>query len=298
MSATADLGPEWSLFEDWCTATGAVAMPATAETVRAFLGDAPVRPSTARRRLRVIRRAHRNARLALPIDLPERATTLRSGAGWADIPRALEQLPTLRYPVGLRGRRDGWLLVLIGSLGMTRREALAVTQEDVVLHPELTVAGRAVPRAEAAIECPACAVTRWLRIVDDAARGARAEVRAALDPTGVDDAAHDCKSGLNGAWRGASVLAPAIDRHGWVVGAGPLSLTAVSEIMACRQRQGGDPQRGFVRGETAGRFKDASSAELAAAYDDVDAQLAALLSRVEAAVSDGDEMLDFMDRLV
>jgi hypothetical protein len=297
VSVAVRLSPEWSLFEDWCTAAGAEPLPATAETVQAFLRAAPARPSTARRRLRVIRAAHRGARLELPVALPERASTLRAGDGWADIPRALAQLPTLRYPVGLRGRRDGWILVLIGSLGMTRREALAVTQEDVVLHPELTVAGRAVPRAEAAVECPACAVTRWLRIVDDAVRGARAEVRAALDPTGVDDAAHDCRIGLDGTWRNATVLAPAIDRHGWVAGAGVLSLTAVSQIMESRQRPGSDPQRGFVRAEASGRFKDASSAELAAAYDDVDAQLSALLARVEAAVSDGDEMLGFMDRL-
>lgn len=286
---------DWDLFVDWCVATEVTALPATPEVVTQFLRAVPGRPTTARRRLRAIRTAHREARLQLPIELPARATTVRAGEGWVTIDRALAQLPTLRHPIGLRGRRDGWLLVLIGVLGMTRREALAVRQHQIQLSPDIQIAGRPVPRADAAPECPSCAVTRWLRVVKPAALGRQATVKEMLDPHGVDDLAHDCDVPLDGSWRTVGAFALAVDRRGWVAGGQPISATTVSAIMRARQRPTGDPLRGFTWVPAAGPFKDATSAELAAAYDDVDRRLAELLERTEAAMAEGSELHGVVD---
>ena len=290
MSAVVVLLEDWELFQDWCAAVGKPALPAAPETVTEFLRAVPGRASTDHRRLQAIRRAHQHARAELPIDMPERASTLRSGSGWVSVTRALAQLPTLRFPVGFRGRRDGWLLVLLGELGLSRREALSVTEADVHLYPELHIAGRPVSRSAAAEECPACAVYRWLRVVGPAESGRRQEVRVMLDPNGVDDTTHDCGVGLDGSWREADVLAPAIDRYGFVSGVA-LSRESVSDIMRTRQRVTGEPLRGSTRALSSGRFKDATSAELAAAYDEVDQRLAELLARVGAAVDEGADVL-------
>jgi hypothetical protein len=291
VTVTALIDADWELFADWCSAAEMVALPASPETVNEFVRSTPARASTVRRRLRAIRHVHQNARQQLPIELPARSTTIRVGEGWVPIARALAQLPTLRFPVGLRGRRDGWLLVLIGVLGMSRREALAVRTHQIQLSPDIQIAGRTVPRTDSAAECPSCAVTRWLRVVRPAAAGFRATVKEILDPAGVDDTAHDCAVELDGSWRTVRALAISIDRNGWVSAGHPISLTAVSAIMTARQRPAGEPLRGFVWSPATGRFKDSSSAELAAAYDEVDRRVAELLKRSNAVLTDGAEML-------
>ncbi|QNE48662.1 hypothetical protein F1C58_16525 (plasmid) [Glaciihabitans sp. INWT7] len=291
MSATVVLDRDWELFSDWCTAAETSPLPATAETVEAFLRAVPGRPSTARRRLRAIRRAHQDMRVQLPVQLPGRSSTVRSGEEWVSIERALAQIPTLRFPIGLRGRRDAWLLTLIGVLGLTRRESMELIADDIELFPVIRIANRPVPRSDVPAECPACAVTRWLRVVGAASRGHRSEVQGLLNPLGVDDEVHDCGVGLDGSWREADCLTVAVDRRGWIASGKPLSSTSVSAIMKARQLPAGDPLRGFSLAPATGRFKDASSAELASAYDEIDVRLSELLARAEAAVSAGADVL-------
>ena len=297
MSAQAVLESDWSLFQDWCSARGLISLPTAPETLNQFLRAVPGHPSTDHRRLRAIRRAHLNARAVLPIELPTRASTLRSGDGWVPISRALAQLPTLRFPVGLRGRRDGWIIVLIGELGMTRREALAVTEADVHLHPDLRIAGLPVRRTEIATECPSCAVYRWLRVLGPSSVGRRDELHATLDPRGVDDSAHDCAIGLDGVWRQAEVLTPAIDRYGWVSRV-TISRKSASTVMRERQAGAEEPTRGSARSPVAGRYQEATSAELAIAYDEVDALLADLLARTEEALRSGESLRDYQSELL
>ena len=292
------INADWALFQDWCASVGAESITADATLVEAFLAELPVASGTQVRRLRAIRRGL--AAAGSELDIPHRpvASTIRRGAGWADVRRALAQLPTTRYPYGLRGRRDGWVLVLIGELGLTRRQALAVTGDDVVLFPALTVAGRPVGRAVTAAECPACAVTRWLRVLGPAGRGWRGEVRDLLDPAAAANVdVHDCGSGLDGVWRQAPTLTPAIDRHGWLAEVRTVSLVTASTIMAQRQRLSGLPERFVARVENTGRFAGATRTELAEAYDDVDEQLARLLERSAAILSDSEGLLGRLSEL-
>jgi hypothetical protein len=283
---------DWVLFLDWCQASELPALPASPETVESFLRATPARQSTTRRRLRAIRNVHLAARQKLPVEIPARSTTIRTGEQWVPTARALTQLPTLRFPVGLRGRRDGWLLVLIGVLGMTRREAVAVRSHHVTVSTDIQIAGKWVPRAGVAAECPSCAVTRWLRVVGPAASGFQSTVKDLLNPEGIDDTAHDCDTGLDGSWQRVGVLALAVDRHGWVNAGRPITVTAVSAIMRARQIPAGDPLRGFTWTPSNGRFTHATSAELAAAYDDVDRRLDELLARAEAAMEEGAELIE------
>ena len=269
------------LFVDWCAATDFASEPVGRAVLDAFFNAVPCAPSLRQRRARGILRMLTADLIQLDFPRPApSATTIRSGAGWVGVSRALDQLPTLRYPVGLRGRRDGWLLVLIGVLGLTRCQALAATADDVVLFPELTIAGRPVSKARDAATCPACAVYRWLSVLGPAAIGFRQEVGDLLSPVGADLQVHDCVSGLVGQWRSAPTLAPAIDRYGWLSGA-PISTVALSAVMTFRQRPAGAPEGATVAAsfEATGRFKDASSRELADAFDEVDARLSALLAR-------------------
>lgn len=290
MMGPSALTRDWDLFADWCASVGADAVPAGRSVVEAFLTELPGAPSTQLRRVRAIRAGLEAAGYQLDVPKKPVSTTVREGDGWAGARRALAQLPTAGFPVGFRGRRDGWLLVLIAELGFTRRQALAVTTDDVQLFPEITVAGRPVPRADAAPECPACAVTRWLRALGPAANGWRSEVAELLDPRGIDVDDHDCGAGLDGLWRGADVMTPAIDKRGWVSAGQPLSLVSASTIMSARQRLAGLPARRSTRVEYTGRFKDATSAELADAQDDIDARVAALFARSAEILGDTEDL--------
>lgn len=260
---------DWLLFVDWCSVIGRRSLPATERDIQDFLAAVP---GAQLRRLRAIRRAHEQARLTPPAPAARTAPLLRHGEEWARIPHALAQLPTLRYPEGLRGRRDGWLMILVGELGLTRQEAL--TYREVP----------AVERCEPAASCPACVVSRWLRVVGPAYLGDRHVVRDLLDPRGADLAAHDCEVPLDDGWRQAPTLLPAIDQHGWVNMYRPISLTAVSTIAKQRQVPAGDPPGPVPVTEPIGRFRDALDAELMAAFNEVDATLAAMIAQTEAAL--------------
>lgn len=256
----------------------------------------PGAPSTHVRRLKVIRSIHQEARLSL--DIPTRAipTATRIGGEWASIPLALAHTTKQRFPVGVRGRRDAFLLVLIGTLGLSRSEARSIHQSDIQLFPEVTIRGVTIPKSEKARECPRCAVTRWLRIVNLAAFGARADLGVILDPT-LNLDIHDCLTGLNGDWRYAPVLMASVDRHGWLDNTAPLSLRSISSIMARCQGAPGPVEEEWVPKEYTGRFKDATNSDLADAYDDVDEKLTELLERINNAVGESDDLLGHINEI-
>jgi hypothetical protein len=51
----------------------------------------------------------------------------------AAVEKVLAAIPKYRYPVGLRGRRDAFLIVLLGVLHLTREQARAITPDDVAV---------------------------------------------------------------------------------------------------------------------------------------------------------------------
>lgn len=292
---------DWELFVDWCASMDDTApLPTTADTIADFLAAFPAPIEAQGRRVRAIRRAHARAGELLALPSAPRPSALREGAPWASVNRALAQVVKYCHPknrpVAIRGRRDGWLIVLIGTLGLTRNEARDLVQEDVQLHPRITIKAKPVPKIQPADECPACAVTRWLRIAGDASFGFWSEVQRTISPTDVNEQIHDCQTGLDGLWRKANTLLPAVDRHGWV-SADPMSARAISATMARRQTLGEIAKIAAYAIPSGGRFHNATMDEMADAAVDADQKAAAALLRSKVLVDDLVNMLDHLKDL-
>jgi hypothetical protein len=252
----------------------------------------PCAASTRRTRLREVRRVHRDVRAHLSVPEAAQAHAWREGEGWASVPETLAQIPTLRFPTGLHGRRDAWLVVLVGFVSLTRKQATEITADQVRLHPLLEVACARVPFVVPAAECPACAVTRWLRVLGASQVGGGGAVREMLDPRGADLELHDCGRGLDGAWRQVATLLPAIDKHGWVADQA-LHRQTITDLLRYRQTISGLPAEVATATRVAtGRFADASRQQLADAYDEVDQALADLLAKTEELLAGGREVRD------
>ena len=232
---------EWELFCDYTAATGHPTLPTTLAALAGFLGALPARPATTARRVRAIADAHRRAGhlLERPVTGPAApAPMMRPGP---DPGSMIAACPTRGWPDGLWGRRDAFLIVLTESLGLSHREARGLpvgeitTPLDDPAQSATTVAGRAVPEHEDPRCCPGCAVSRWLDILgiaDGLGRGsARMALTVAQAPT--PSSPHQQHTPAEPArWRGAPVLLPAIDRHGWLDDYRPMSTRTIRARLA------------------------------------------------------------------
>jgi site-specific recombinase XerD len=175
---------DFRIFESWCRSRGLSALPATAESLCAFLADQATlgkRASTLGRRLAAVRYFHRAAGYETPTS-DEKVKTVLSGirrtigaapvrkrAATADI--VIAMLPTATSLRALRNRA----IILLGFAGAFRRtELVALNVEDleetakgmlVTLRRSKTDqegVGRrvAIPRGE--IACPVAALRGWL----------------------------------------------------------------------------------------------------------------------------------------
>lgn len=281
--------PHWQLYIDWCAAVDAPPVPATLAQLGRFFAAIPAAPSTATARVGALRAGHTLLGAPFPVAPTEPARPVRVGGDWVSATEALQALPITRYPVGLVGRRDGFLLLLLDQLHQTRHSARAVTAADIAVTPALTITGLEIPRADAPVSCWRCVATRWLRILGPAALGFRYTVQEILDPTLHRDDEHDCDRALSSDWRAAPTLFPAIDRYGWLAPHQPLSTRAMSAITAHRQRVGQLP----VENQLAVSHRSSSAhslQDLADGYDDVDARLAELLLRTSTLLADNDDL--------
>lgn len=237
MAGTAD-DVAWRLFVDWCAAVDASPLPASVATISDFFDQVPASEPTLRARLRAIRKAHRATGNTLRVAPEPTPTAWRSGPGWLPLGEALAQVPVGGWPAALRGRRDAFLLTVIHHAHLTRNAAVRLSVDDIgwphtpsPLRP-ITVHGHRIEPGDDPLSCPACAVTRWLRIAALANQWGRASVRQALilEPTQPD--AHDCAEPPPPSWRDVWQLAPAIDQHGWMTDWRPMSTRAVSTVLA------------------------------------------------------------------
>ncbi|WP_159600051.1 hypothetical protein [Agromyces humi] len=245
-----------------------------------------------KRRVRAIRYGLAEHGFDLDWDEPAQpSTTVRTGDAWATVGEALEQLPRYRYPAGLRGRRDAWILVLIAVLGMSRRQAASVSPEDVELDHGVRVAGRTVPRTVKPGECPACAAIRWLDVVGRAHYGWRMNLKTLLMLPDAPPVDHDCDRRPAELWRDVPALTVAVDTHGWVQTGQPLGRLSISRVMKQSQRLMGSREVEVRRRVVSERFADATLEDLADAYDDVDARLTELLKQAEAVLDDSRDLL-------
>lgn len=219
---------DWELFRDWCAAIGLDPAGADTAVVAQFGGALSGSPATVRRRTGRI-----SARLGL-------SHSPHPGPVGDDDERAIGDIlaatPVTGWPDGVRGRRDAAVVVLRGRMRLTRSQIRALASSD--FRPGLgsiSVTGRTVPRAVEPGRCPACAVTRWLRLAADLEstsgwRRLRNDWSGRWPNTAGSETAHDCARRLPGNWREFRVLVPAIDRHGWVSDYRPLSPRAISAI--------------------------------------------------------------------
>jgi len=178
-------GTDFLLFKTWCDAKGVSSLPASPETVAAFLAAETgngTKPSTLARRVAAIRFAHKLAGRATPTDSEAVKATLRGirrTVGTAKIRKAPAVAAKVRAMVGLApdrlaGLRDRALL-LLGFAGAFRRSELVAL--DVADITETTTGllvtirrsktdqegeGVTIAIARGDVACPARALREWL----------------------------------------------------------------------------------------------------------------------------------------
>jgi hypothetical protein len=285
---------DWALYADWCHSWGRRPEHTDPDLLEQFFTELPAAPVTLQNRARAIRKEleRRGYSVTLPPREPRTPppTLIRTGEKYATTEGALAQLPRARRVTGFRGRRDAWLLILIGVLQLTRRECHQISAEHIDLSAGIRIHGRFIPTGTDPATCPACAVTRWLRVMGVYGVGFRSYAFQLLDPATALTDEHDCETPVEDDWRNAPQLLPAIDQHGWIRDA-PLSLRSISAVSARVQRFSGLRELGFTPHQPTGRYKDATSGELVLAQDDVDAAAARLLERSRLLLESMDDLL-------
>ena len=223
---------DWTLFADWCASLEVRPLPAGPDLLRRFFLEVPASPALARRRLRAIQAAHMALGLAAP---SRRITSPECRFDQGVVAATLSCIPIGGWPTGIVGRRDAAVVALICAGGLTRRQVRA-----------LPATPARAPVLSPAVEpgaCPACAVSRWLRVHALAAAAGWRAVRAELADIGEvparQETAHDCTRPVR--WPNRQARWPmfsAIDRHGWVNEAVPLSVRSITTVVACRLKEG------------------------------------------------------------
>jgi len=139
-------GTDFRLFQAWCDAKGVGALPASAETVAAYLAHGAgegAKASTLGRRVAAIRYAHKLASLPTPTDSEKVKATLRGirrTIGAAKVKKAPAVVDRLKAMVRgcsdtLAGKRDR-ALILLGFGGAFRRSELVALDVEHVTESE------------------------------------------------------------------------------------------------------------------------------------------------------------------
>ena len=198
--------------------------------------------------------------------------------------------PTRGWPTGFTGRRDAFLIVLTETLGYPHRVARELRRPDITVdaaddEARPVIAGEAVPSSDDPRTCPACAVVRWLEVLgiaDGLGRGSARMALVAADAPTVTSA-HQHVPSEPSRWRGAAVLLPAIDRHGWHDDYRPMTTRAIRARLAGAGARAGT---GDVLDEPRGASPEVPDS----------AALASTSGSVEAA-AELDEVLTMLDDL-
>jgi|SRR5208337_4393327 len=175
---------DFEIFRTWCASRGVSALPATAESVAAFLAcevERGIRPSTIGRRVAAIRYAHKLAGHAVSTDDERVKATVRGirrslgTAARKKAPATAERIISMALGTGdgLKGLRDRSLL-LLGFAGAFRRsELVALDCQDIeqcetgikitIRHSKTDQEGQGVTIgiARGSIACPVAALEAW-----------------------------------------------------------------------------------------------------------------------------------------
>ena len=179
-------GSVWATFTAWCDRHGLDPLPATADTLVAYIADQSeqLRPQTIKKHLAAISqvhqlRGHRSPVQAAPVKLTMQG--LRRVKGVAAKPKAALRVEHVKavvaaMPGDLVGIRDTAIVLLGFVAGMRRSEIVALDVDAVAFEPEgIVISIRkskrdqegkrqvAVPRGREAT-CPVRAVRRWLDV--------------------------------------------------------------------------------------------------------------------------------------
>ncbi|MGC8628543.1 MAG: hypothetical protein ACP5VR_13545 [Acidimicrobiales bacterium] len=160
--------------------------------------------------------------------------------------KALGAVPVGGWTAGMVGRRDGALVAMVCAGGYSRRQLAAMKANDTLASAVPDLLER-LGHAEAPGACPACALTRWLRVHALLAAQGWRRVRDEFSDIGEiaasTEESHDCQWPL--AWpEQASLVAPlfsAIDYHGNIELRLALSTRSMSAIVAERIADGEEP---------------------------------------------------------
>lgn len=294
------LEAHWGRFVAWCTVTGHEPLPATAATIEQFLTQFPGAESTQRLRRHAIRAHHLAAGLADPIPtVRARVWPRQEAPDHTAVETVLAAIPKYRYPIGLRGRRDAFLIVLLGVLHLTREQARIITPDDVAITSIVRIRGQVVPSTDDPASCAACAVTRWLRIVGPVWTGFRGDVIRLLDLTKGTLDRHDCEQPVPGEWRRAEQLLLPLDVHGWARTGMSLSGRSMTSIIPTRRAAAADGPIDEVLGAVArrpSRFDALTRQETYAELGATDAAVDVALARLVAIWNDAQTLDVDLDR--
>lgn len=231
----------WALFCDWAEATDRNPFLATPPDLDPFLRQNPCASSVAALRVRAI-----SIRLGWIESEPQEATH----RAWPEedewllpLGEALERISISGWPRGFRGRRDAFLLTLLGHVGMTRSQALATTAEDLNWSPDGWYVGDdLIPSTtgESPQICLSCAVSRWLAVLGENEHWSSSSARTFLASSrqfGVHECQDAVLSEASSYWREAYYLLPAIDRYGMTAKPVHQSMSerAVTSVIASRR---------------------------------------------------------------
>ncbi|MBO1269993.1 hypothetical protein, partial [Arthrobacter cavernae] len=282
----------WALYRDWCEATGREPLPADAGTLEAFLRQCPASRALTVARLGAIRLMHDRAGIAFaPLGEDTAPLPWRTGEGWLGLPEALACIPTTGWTRGLTGRRDGFILVAAGELGLSRTRIRHLGAGDIEAGPGHTiVAGTTVRRGQDAAGCPACAVTRWLDVLgrlEKDWRGGTRQYLALARPSPV----HACEVPPTPGWQQAFTLIPGIDRHGWTSEGLALSTRSLSAVLARRQDPVQASRARDVRPTPAPDEREEPCGYTRERFEDISQMLDALDEKIADALKESERVL-------
>src|SRR5664279_5266713 len=223
---------DWALFTDHCAVRDRSALPAEPHTVVEFLSSCPAAPATRRRRIAAIDHHHTAAGYARPGEsVAVRAALGRpTGEPFQPMERdrdaveaALRGLPSHGWTAGMFGRRDRCLLVLSQLAGVPYRHLAWLAAADITVAVgaatiRLTAGEWTVGSDDDVVLCGACAVVRWLKILDLAVTkpSSKTIARALKRANAVDHRSpHVCNTapGLGDMTKAVPLLPP-IDQWG------------------------------------------------------------------------------------
>jgi site-specific recombinase XerD len=278
-------GTDFRLFKAWCDGERVSALPASPETVAAFLAfeSKTAKPSTLGRRIAAIRYAHKLAHLDTPTDSEAVKATLRGirrtfgGAKVRKAPAVAAKVRSMvaMAPDRLSGLRDRALL-LLGFAGAFRRsELVALDVSDITeVKTGLLVTirrsktdqegeGVTIAIARGDVACPARALREWL----DAAGIATGPIFRPINKAGMVAAgrltdrsvANIVKAYAERAGFDASLFSGHSLRSGFLTSAAAKG-ASIFKMMDVSRHKSVDTLRGYVRDVEV--FKDHAGAGL------------------------------------